>query len=138
CGVVATAFRHVRATSSSPIVIAGPHCGVRLSGGGRIGITHGSPTIGDRVVSAASVEVARTIGSAANDHFTAGPHRGVFTASFRHFRAISSCQIIYALNSCYIKVGLSTNGFCFGVCSPTATQRTWSQDREECENGYAE
>src|SRR5215471_11904509 len=49
--------------------------------GSRIGRASGTgvdPTIGGRAVSAASIQIKQTIARAApDDHFSAGPHRGV-------------------------------------------------------------
>ena len=99
CRVGATAFRHVRATSSRPVVrvgivsaasggehsaapdnhfTAGPHCGVASSCGGRVRGTRRRPTVRIRIISPASIHVvAEVVGPAPDDHFTAGPHCGV-------------------------------------------------------------
>ena len=55
--------------------VAGPDCRVIDSGSGRVGGAGGCPTIGARIVSPASVQIAAGIvNSAPDDHFAAGPH----------------------------------------------------------------
>ena len=46
---------------------------MKVSGSGRVGSTRSCPTVGDRIVSAASVKLAKDTLSAPDDHFGPGP-----------------------------------------------------------------
>src|SRR5437588_716080 len=54
--------------------IAGPHRSVNLPGSGRVSEAGGYPTVGGRMISAASIEISVNINPTPDDHFAAGPH----------------------------------------------------------------
>ena len=69
---------------------AGPHCRVKLSANWRADSAGGCPTIGDRIVPSASVQIAAVV-SAPDDHLTAGQHCRVKLSASGRARGARGC-----------------------------------------------
>ena len=74
---------------------AGPHCGVTGSGLGRAAGTCSCPTVGTRVVSAASVQIGVVDAeSAPDDHLAAGPDCRVRVSGLGRVGGAGSCPTV--------------------------------------------
>ena len=77
---------------------AGPHSRVQISCIGRVGGAGGCPTIGTGVVFPAGIRdvvaTEKTVTSAPDDHFTAGPHCRVIDSASRRIGRAGPCPTI--------------------------------------------